>query len=96
MIELKRLSSERKDVAAAERLLSEAMALYPQDYRVALELGNLLAERGARHEAVRAYELARSHAPPGDKMVELLTRQIERIVTEPREKVPPLRNAWLE
>jgi len=90
------LSSERKDGAAAERLLSEAMALYPQDYRVALELGNLLAERGARHEAIRAYELARSHAPPGDKMAELLTRQLERMVAEPRDKVPPLRNAWLE
>jgi tetratricopeptide (TPR) repeat protein len=90
------LSSEQKDVAAAERLLTESIALYPQDYRVALELGNLLAARGARQEAIRAYELARSNAPRGDKMVDLLTRQIDQITIEPSEQVPPLRNAWLE
>jgi hypothetical protein len=60
------------------------------------EVVHQLAELGVHHEAIRAYELARSHALPGDKMSELLTRQIDRIATALHEMVPPLRNAWRE
>jgi hypothetical protein len=84
------------DEAQAERLLSESVALYPQAYGVSVELGNLLAARGARAEAICAYELAKQHAPPGDALIPLLAQQIRRIATEPPAAVPPLRNPWLE
>lgn len=90
------LYAEEPDEASAERLLAEAVTLYPQAYPAAIELGNLLAKRGARQEAVRAYETARAHAPADDEIVGLLTRQIEHIAEESPEMVPPLRNPWVE
>jgi tetratricopeptide (TPR) repeat protein len=90
------LYSQNRDVATAERLLRESVEIYPKAYPAALELGNLLAERGARAEAICAYEIARANALPGDEIVELLTHQIERVAKDPPEKVAPLRNPWLE
>lgn len=90
------LYSEANDAATAEHLLTEVVALYPQDYSAAIELGNLLAKRGARNEAIRAYQIAKSHAPSGDKIILLLTRQIELITANPSESVPPVRNPKAE
>jgi len=88
--------SPANDIVTGERLLKESVELYPKAWGVALELGNLLAKRGARAEAIRAYEIARENSLPGDEIIELLTRQIERVSNEPPESVPPLRNPWAE
>ncbi|MBA3715244.1 MAG: tetratricopeptide repeat protein [Pyrinomonadaceae bacterium] len=90
------LYSEANDAATAERLLTEVVELYPQDYSAAIELGNLLAKRGARNEAIRVYQLAKSYAPSGDEITLLLARQIELIIANPPESVPPVRNPKAE
>lgn len=90
------LYSQNRDVATAERLLKESVALYPKAYPAAIELGNLMTERGARAKAIQAYEIARANVLPGDEMIVLLTRQLERLANEPPEKLAPLRNPWLE
>ena len=90
------LYSQNRDAAKAEQLLTEAVALYPQAYPAALELGNLLLERGARAEAINAYQIAKTYAPADEEIVGLLARQIERVETATSGSVPPLRNPWLE
>ncbi len=84
------------DLERAERALAEAVELYPQGFGMAIELGNLLARRGARDEALRAFQIALEHAPPGEPIVDELRRHLERIAEEPPESVPPLRNPWAE
>ena len=93
---LELLYGPQPDEAKAENLLVESMASDPTAFFVALELGNLRAKHGQRKEAVQAYEVARTYAPPGNKIIELVTRQIERISEEPPESVPPLRNPFFE
>jgi tetratricopeptide (TPR) repeat protein len=89
------LSADQRDPARAEQLLSEVTDIYPQDYQASFELGNLLVERGERHHAIRAYSLAREHAPKGDAIVEVLSRQIDALASAATD-VAPLRNPWLE
>lgn len=90
------LYSPKPDKDKAERLLREAAALNPVAYGINLELGNLLAARGAREEAIRAYETARQYVPKGDAAADLLTQQIERVKKEDPRTVPPLRNPGME
>ena len=90
------LYSQNRDVATAERLLTEAVALYPKAYPASLELGNLLLERGARAEAINAYQIAKTDAPADEEISGLLARQIDRVGTTTSGAVPPLRNPWLE
>ncbi|MEY4583503.1 MAG: hypothetical protein RL701_8206, partial [Pseudomonadota bacterium] len=52
------LKAEPPDLPLAEHLLAEAVALYPEDYRASLTLGNLLVQRGDRQGAIRAYSLS--------------------------------------
>ena len=42
----------------AMRALRHAHAMSPKDIRDVLDLGDMLSERGARHEAVEAYHMA--------------------------------------
>lgn len=88
--------SQNPDLATAERLLTESVAMYPKAYSAAIELGNLLNQRGARDEAVRAYQIAKANAPAGDEIVGLLARQIDRVATAPPATTPPLRNPSME
>ena len=88
--------AQNPDAATAERLLTESVALYPQAYPAAIELGNLLIRRGERGEAIRAYQIAKANAPAGDEIIERLARQIDRARTEPPAVVSPLRDPWLE
>lgn len=85
-----------RDPRRAEPLFDEAVRLYPPLYPAAIELGNLRARRGARDEAVQAFELARAQATPGDPIIERLTEQIERLRREPPRSLPPVRNPWAE
>jgi hypothetical protein len=80
----------------AEPLFAEAARLYPPHIAAAVELGNLRAQRGAREEAIRAFEQARSQATPGDPIIERLAEQIRRLRREPPQSLPPVRSPWAE
>ena len=88
--------SEKPDLAKAEQLLREAVALAPQVYFANLELGNLLAQRGDREQAIGAYRSAKTYAPVGEPIGALLARQIELVSHGDPKSVPPLRDPWLE
>jgi hypothetical protein len=89
------LSHHQPDAARAERLLREVLQIYPQDYRAAFELGNLLVTRNDYAGAVTAYRGAREHAPPGE-LVSALDGQIASLVAPGAAGVRPLRDPWLE
>lgn len=80
----------------AIRLLTEAVGLEPKAFFMALELGNQHLKTGNREEALRAYRIAKENAPEDDRINEVLSRQIERVATEPPEQIPPLRNPQIE
>jgi cytochrome c-type biogenesis protein CcmH/NrfG len=54
--------------------LSESVALYPQAFYTALELGNQYLKVGNRKKALRAYRIAKENAPPSDDIFELLQK----------------------
>lgn len=89
------LYSSQPDRAKAEQMLSETVELHPRAFFAAIELGNLHAGQGSRERAIRAYEIAKAHAPTAE-IVELLERQIELISKGPPESVRPLRNPEAE
>ncbi len=84
------------DIEGAIKLLSEAVALDPKKFHHAVELGNQYLKVGKREEALRAYQIAKENAPADNAISELLTRQIERVETEPLEQITPLRNPKIE
>ena len=45
---------------------------------------------------MRAYSNARTYAPAGDEIVDLLQQQIQRVSQDDLKSVPPLRNPVLE
>jgi len=84
------------DIEGAIKLLSEAVALDPKKFHNAVELGNQYLKIGKREDALRAYRIAKENAPADDAISELLSRQIERVTTEPLEQISPLRNPKIE
>ena len=68
----------------------------PKAFFVALELGNQYLKIGNREESLRAYRIAKENAPATDDISEMLSRQIERVETEPLEQIQPLRNPGIE
>ncbi|MET0343710.1 MAG: hypothetical protein ABW252_22040 [Polyangiales bacterium] len=88
------LDAQPRDEDRAEKLLEEAVAIYPQDFQLSFELGNLLLERGKVDGAIRAYALARDHVPPGDALGKVLTAQIDVLHTAGTAR--PLRDPWAE
>lgn len=85
------------DPRRAERLLAEAVRLYPRHYVAAVELGNLRAKRGDRGGALAAYGLALRHTTSGDPLVEQLAEQIQLLGSAARpETLSPVRNPWAE
>ena len=84
------------DIEGAIKLLTEAVAVNPQNFSNAVELGNQYLKLGRREEALRAYQIAKENAPADGEISELLTRQIERVATEPLEQISPLRNPKIE
>ena len=88
--------SDKPNLALAEEYLLKSLAADPHVYYRWIELGNLQARRGAREQAIHAYENARANAAPGDEIIGLLTNQIQRIAKEGPKSVPALRNPILE
>lgn len=88
--------SDKPDPAKAEDYFRRAAALAPKIFFSNLELGNLLSQRGARAEAIKAYEEARRYSPPQEPVSKRLAEQIERISREDPASVPPVRDPYLE
>jgi tetratricopeptide (TPR) repeat protein len=84
------------DIEGAIKLLTEAVAVNPQNFSNAVELGNQHLKLRNREEALRAYRSARENAPTDSEISKLLARQIERLSTEPLEQISPLRNPRVE
>lgn len=84
------------DIEGAITLLTEALALNPNNFANAIELGNQHLKLGRREEALAAYQLAKESAPASGDIGELLARQIERVTNEPLEQIQPLRNPEIE
>ena len=89
--------AEKPDLEAAESKFREVAAKTPKIFFANIELGNLLAERGARDEAIRAYDDALRYSPPYEPISAILQGQIQRIKEEkdPRS-LPPVRDPFLE
>ena len=84
------------DIEGAIKLLVLAVEVNPRQFSNAIELGNQYLKLGNREEAVKAYELAREHAPPQGETSGLIVKQLERLVAEPLEQISPLRNPQIE
>jgi hypothetical protein len=90
------LYADKPDLEKAEKQFREAAAVAPTIFFASLELGNLLTKRGARDEAIAAYEGARVHSPPTEEVGRLLEAQIERLKKEDPKMLPPVRDPYLE
>jgi tetratricopeptide (TPR) repeat protein len=84
------------DIEGAIKLLTEAVAINPKKFSNALELGNQYLKLGKREEALQAYRTSKENAPADDEISNLLTRQIQRVETEPLDQITPLRNPEIE
>ena len=84
------------DIEGAIKLLVLAVEVNPRQFSNAIELGNQYLKLGNREEAVKAYELAKEHAPPQGETSGLIIKQLERLVAEPLEQISPLRNPQIE
>lgn len=84
--------ADQPDLAKAEGYFRHAAAIAPHIFFSNLQLGNLLAQRGAREEALKAYEEARRYSPPQEAVSRRLEEQIDRIRREDPTTLPPVRD----
>ena len=91
-----KIYTDKPETEEAIKMLSESVAIDPKAFFVALELGNQYLKVGKREEALRAYRIAKENVPSSDEISESLSRQIERVETEPLEQIQPLRNPGIE
>ncbi len=90
------MKSASPDLATAERLMAEAVALYPQDYGSAIVLGNLAARRGDRAEAIRAFTIAKNNLREGNALHPILAAHLSRLAREAPESLPEVRDPFAE
>ena len=91
-----KIHAEKPDYSEAERLMRMAIALDPTAYFEQVELGNLCLRRGARDEALKAYESALENRTTDNDTRQRLREQTKRVSSEPLDKVPELRNPFIE
>jgi hypothetical protein len=84
------------DLQKAERLFEESLQWNTEFYPSAIELGNLRAGRGARDEAIEAFQLAKAHAPEREVIGAQATEEIELLRTQNPRYVKPMRDPILE
>jgi hypothetical protein len=88
--------SPARDLQKAERLFEESLRWNAEFFPSAIELGNLKAGRGARDEAITAFELAKAHAPKGEMIGVQAAEQISLLRNRNPQDVPPMRDPILE
>jgi len=91
-----KIHAEKPDFQEAEQLLRQSLAFDPSAFFAHIELGNLLLRRGAREDASHAYSEALQHAPNDAVLRHSIEEQIKRVSFEPLDRVPELRNPFLE
>jgi tetratricopeptide (TPR) repeat protein len=91
-----KIHADKPDFQEAEQLLRQSLALDPSAFFAQIELGNLLLRRGAREDASHAYSEALQHAPNDAVLRHSIEEQIKRVSFEPLDRVPELRNPFLE
>lgn len=91
-----KIYAEKPDYQEAERLLKKSIAFDPSAFFVHIVLGNLLVKRGARDEAVQSYLQALRYAPADPEERRLIEEQIKRISSEPLDRIPELRDPFME
>ena len=91
-----KIHAEKQDFQEAEQLLRQSLAFDPSAFFAHIELGNLLLRRGAREDASHAYSEALQHAPNDAVLRHSIEEQIKRVSFEPLDRVPELRNPFLE
>jgi tetratricopeptide (TPR) repeat protein len=91
-----KIHAEKPDFQEAEQLLRQSLALDPSAFFAHIELGNLFLRRGAREDASKAYSEALLHAPNDSVLRHSIEEQIKRVSFEPLDRVPELRNPFLE
>ena len=67
---------DKPNFPGAEQRFRETLQISPKLFFAGIELGNLLAARGERQEAIHVYEEARRYAPPTEDIGSVLTRAI--------------------
>ncbi|MEY4581776.1 MAG: hypothetical protein RL701_6479, partial [Pseudomonadota bacterium] len=90
------LATEPPDTKRAEQLFAEVVALYPEDYGSALELGNLRMERGDQHAALAAYSHALAQLSASDSLRDTLSKRVAALRESDGLALRPIRNPWLE
>jgi tetratricopeptide (TPR) repeat protein len=93
---ISRIYTDKPETELAISMLSKSVETDPRAFFAALELGNQYLKIGNREEALRAYRIAKENVLPSDETSELLSRQIERVETEPLEQIQPVRNPGIE
>jgi len=93
---IEKLYAAKPEEAAAEQAFRQSVELDPSAFFVHIELGNRLLKRGAREEALRAYEDALKYAPDDALVRKPIEQQIEQIAHPPVGEIPPLRNPYME
>ena len=91
-----RIFSETPDLPGAERLLRESIRLDPSPFFVYIDLGNLLLKRGARDDALKTYSEALKRVPGNAEISRSIEEQIARVKSEPPDRIPELRDLFLE
>ena len=93
---IERIYSKTPDLSGAERLLRQSIRLDPSSFFVYIDLGNLLLKRGAREDALKTYSEALKRVPGDPEISQAIEEQIQRVSSEPLDRVPELRDPFLE
>ena len=93
---IERIYSETPDLPGAERLLRQSVRLDPSPFFVYIDLGNLLLKRGAREDALKTYSEALKRVPGDPEISHIIEEQIQRVSSEPLDRVPEVRDPFLE
>jgi tetratricopeptide (TPR) repeat protein len=93
---LSRVYTQAPDLELAERLLQRSAALDASAYFVYIDLGNVCLKRGSRECALDAYRAALQHADADPDLKPAIAEQIRRVSSEPLDRVPELRDPFLE
>jgi len=88
--------ADKPEWATAERLLRESAALDPTAFFVNIELGNVYLREGRHDDALLAYSDALKYAPRDPELRQPIQAHIQRVSSEPPDRIPPLRDPFLE
>ena len=89
------LEQPKPDFPKIESLLTEGLALRPNDFTGWMMIGNLHLLRADREGALAAYQRARDVAPPSP-VRQLFEDQIRLVSTRPFNSVTPMRDPGVE